>query len=296
MQTKPRPYRSRPVDVVTLLLFFAVLGVLVVGVAVFGWLVAEAWSEARSATGLRDLTTRLLRDSRLHHAAVRTLGLLAANLTIQLGLVLFVSMFLTVTQSWVKILLIAPALLAPSTLAVSWFLFLSPAVGPAAGLLETTGLGAPSWFVDTWSMATLIVLLDTFQWAPFLIALASFQIERVPQAFFEQAAIEGVSPLKEWLHLRLPALKPVLAAAVLVRFFDLVRLYDPIVVLFGGGGPALSMETVSLYIQKLTFQPGEQAYGAFIGLLFMLVLLASLIAAGNHPLVRGYLPWNLRAT
>ena len=259
------------------------LGVVTVGHLI--WLVGEGDSR------LLTLVDRLLQDRRLLRSLGNTVRITSICLLFQFSAALLLTRFFRRIPEQLALLLILPVLLPPSSAALAWFLWLSPAIGPMNQWLQGLGLEPPLWFVDTVPMTLVAVAVDSWQWLPFIAVVLLFQSGRIPDRFFEQARLEGASEWHVWRSVTLPMLAPTVAVLGAIRVLDLVRLYDVIFVLFGGGGPGYSMETLSIYTLKLVFQPGNESYGALVALTYLFLAFAMLLLALKVPHVRALMPW-----
>ncbi len=273
--------------IIALLVSCAVL--VLVAVAIVGMLLSLCANEQ-----LYDHVSRAFGDSRLWLALVRTLALALAGTFMQILIALIVTVFVRRLPAALKILLIVPVLIAPATAAVAFFLWLSPAVGPANEILRGIAIEPPGWFSDTTAMLALVLVVDSWQWIPLLVALFVHRIERIPKEHFEQAAVESCGRLRTWRAVTLPALEAIIIVVGAIRFFDWLRMYDVPFVLFGGAGPANAGEFFSNYVRALTFQVGNQSYAAFLSIAYLILCILLLALALRSTTVRRVLPWHLR--
>ena len=107
----------------------------------------------------------------------------------------------------------------------------------------------------------------------FLFLLAAFS--NVDQSQLEAAELDGRASY--WRVLRqiiIPAIKPVVAIAVLIRGLDLFRIFDIIWVLTEGG-PGSMTETISLYTYVIGFTQFDTSYTAAVAFLVIAIFLLS---------------------
>jgi multiple sugar transport system permease protein len=103
----------------------------------------------------------------------------------------------------------------------------------------------------------------------FLLLLAA--LSNVDRSLTEAAEIDGASYWRTFFKIMLPAIRPVMAIAVLIRGLDLVRLFD-IVWALTQGGPGTMSETVSIYAYVQGFSEFETSYTAAIAFLVIVML------------------------
>lgn len=288
-----RPSPISPVDLLSASAIIAAFLAVGLGIATVGRL---SWIIYQSPDQLSTLLSRLTMDERLIKAMGNTARLTVWALAIQFSLPLLLVRYFKKISEPLGVFLILPILLAPSTAAVACFLWFSPAIGPLQSWLTTLDIEVPLWFVNTGPMTTLAVMVDSWQWLPFISVVLVFQTGRIPDRFFDQAKIEGASQWFIWWKVTIPTLLPTVAVLLAIRLLDLIRLYDVVYVLFGGGGPGNAIETLSIYSLKLTFQPGNEAYGALVTLAYLLVALVCLLLILKVPSVRRILPWTVTHT
>jgi multiple sugar transport system permease protein len=87
----------------------------------------------------------------------------------------------------------------------------------------------------------------------------------------EAAELDGASYLRVLQQIVLPAIKPVVAIAVLIRGLDLFRIFDIIWVLTEGG-PGSMTETISLYTYVIGFTQFDTSYTAAVAFLVVAIL------------------------
>ena len=87
----------------------------------------------------------------------------------------------------------------------------------------------------------------------------------------EAAELDGASYWRVLRQIILPAIKPVVAIAVLIRGLDLFRIFDIIWVLTEGG-PGSMTETISLYTYVIGFRQFDTSYTAAVAFLVIAIL------------------------
>jgi multiple sugar transport system permease protein len=164
--------------------------------------------------------------------------------------------------------LLLPAVVAPTVVAIIWKImlagtwgFLTYQVVDRFSLLERGSvLGLPR------SALVSILLIEIWQWTPF-VALALFAgLQALPLSPYRAAAVDGASRWQIFRYLTLPMLLPLLAVLLLLRTLDSFRIFDTIFILTGGG-PGTSTQVVSIYLYKSVFQfweLGRAAAGAVL--------------------------------
>lgn len=239
-------------------------------------------------SGAHNFFIRAFSDERLIASLYTTVSFTGLCLATQLVLALVLLYLAPHPQSAVSVLLFAPALIAPATVATISFIAINPEIGP----LHTTVTGPV--FSNISFLFGVLLGIDTWQWTTPIYVLLAVRASRISPQQIELASIEGNYGLRRFLTIVLPEIRPLLVAIGLVRFFDLLRIYDTFAVLTGGGGPGQALETVSIYLAKLTFFEGERSYMAALSLVLILSLTVACIALFSSRYLNGLLPWQIR--
>jgi multiple sugar transport system permease protein len=221
--------------------------------------------------------TRLLHDHLFAIAAVQTLVLTIAALSIEFTLGLALALLidsLAHAKSFFRAGLLVPMLLPPVVAAVAWRLIFNPQFGVLNGTLRELGVNTAGllWTGGDRSALASVILVDVWEWTPFLFLLLSAGLQAIPPEPLEAARIDGASAWQIFRDVTLPLLRPVILLALLLRAMDLVRIFDQIFILTQGG-PGTATETLSLYIYRTAFRFSSFGYAAAMSF----VLLAATI-------------------
>jgi multiple sugar transport system permease protein len=145
---------------------------------------------------------------------------------------------------------------------------------------DTSGL---TWTSGDASALASVILVDIWEWTPFLFLLLSAGLQAIPQEPIEAARIDGASTWQILRDVTLPLLKPTILLALLLRAMDLVRIFDQIFILTQGG-PGTATETASLYIYRTAFRFSNFGYAAAMS--FVLLAATMLFSRGLMRLLR----------
>jgi multiple sugar transport system permease protein len=150
--------------------------------------------------------------------------------------------------------------------------------GPMDRLLGLFGVSPPPWLSDpTWAkISTMIV--DVWQWTPFVFVIALAGLQGLPNDIVEAAQVDGASKLQVFRSITLPLLAPILWLILLLRTIDAFKVFD-IVAAMTLGGPGRSTEYYSFFNYRTArkfFDYGYAAVQAFI-LLFVVAVVVSVL-------------------
>ena len=197
------------------------------------------------------LEDQVFRTSALH-TAIFGVGTVAAELVLGLALALAVAregMGVRVVRS----ILLIPMIMTPVVVGVLWRILLFDE-GLVNYLLDLVGLERILWFVDpTWAFLG-VMLVDIWQWTPFVLIVMTAAIAALPSEPFRAAQVDGASRWQVFRYLTLPMLMPVLLVTGLLRFMDSIKVFDKIYVLTNGcSGYATEMLSSYIYKQGLRY-------------------------------------------
>ncbi len=239
------------------------------------------WSQTTSSftfIGL-DNYTDLLGDPVFWQAAINTAVLVLASISIQVvlgtALALFFNMHLR--GSWlVRGVLILPMLLTPVVVGLMWRALLNPDWGMVNFALGELGLPRPLWTADPKIALLTLVLVDSWQWTPFVMVIVFARLQSLPQDVFEASSVDGAGRRSTLAHITLPLLASAIVFAAVFRAIDAFRSFD---VVFGltYGGPGRLTTTLSFYAWENGFT--FTRYGYASALAYVMVIVASLALA-----------------
>lgn len=235
------------------------------------------WSQTTSTftfIGI-DNYTRLAADPVFWQATVNTAILVVAAVAIQvvLGTALALFFDLHLRGSWfVRGVLILPMLLTPIVVGLMWRALLNPDWGMVNWLLGELGLPQPLWLADPRLALITLVLVDSWQWTPFIMVIVFARLQALPRDVFEASAVDGAGRMATLRRITLPLLAPAILFAAVFRSIDAFRSFD---VVFGltYGGPGRLTTTISFYAWETGFSFTRYGYASAIA--YVMVVIAT---------------------
>jgi len=202
-----------------------------------------------------------------------TICSVSLELILGLALALFFAQPLRLRGLW-RSLMIIPMMLTPVVIGVIWRLMYDPNFGIIAYLLRSVGLAPIEWLAHGNLAFIAVVLVDVWNWTPFMFLVLLAGLESLPVEPFEAARMDGASRLQILRDHTLPLLTPTLLVALLIRSMDALRIFDHIYVMTTGG-PGSATEVASLYLYKTAFKFSDFGYAA-AGLFVLMILITVL--------------------
>jgi multiple sugar transport system permease protein len=212
-------------------------------------------------------------------AVVRSLLFLAIALPLELALGLAIALYLHGTllpklRSVVRVVLVIPMAMTPVVVGLIGSLLLNNQFGLINFGLGLVRIPPVDWLGNS-QMAFLATLgLQIWQWTPFVTLILVASLSTVPPEIEEALILETKSWFKRLRYVQLPYLLPGITAALIFQTAYIVKLFDMVYTLTGGG-PGVSTELVSLYIERNAFRAfdiGTAAAQSVILLIITIVL------------------------
>jgi multiple sugar transport system permease protein len=136
------------------------------------------------------------------------------------------------------------------------------------------------WLGQTRTAIIAMIVTQVWQWTPFMFLIMLAALSSVNPDLYEASSLDGAGWWRQLLDITLPAIKPIVAVAILFRALDAFKIFD-LVYMFTQGGPGTSTETISWYIYQVGFKFFRMGYGSAISYLTLILLsiLATLYVA-----------------
>ena len=175
-------------------------------------------------------------------------------------------------QGLIRSCLMIPMVIAPVVVGILWRLLYSSDVGLLNyGIQWLTG--HPISILSNPALALPgIILVDVWEWTPFMFLILLAGIQSLPQEPFEAARVDGAGAWATFLHLTLPMLRPVIVVAVLIRALDAFTVFDQVLVLTQGG-PGAATEVATLMVYKTAFRFSQIGYAASMAITLLILVL-----------------------
>ena len=126
-------------------------------------------------------------------------------------------------------------MLSPVVVGLFWKFMLDTQFGVVNSLLGTIGLGQVEWLTSQRLALFSVIIVDTWQWTPFIMLIALAGLTAVPAYLYEAASIDRASEWFRFRHITLPLVWPLLLIAVMFRAIEAFRLFDLVYILTQGG-------------------------------------------------------------
>lgn len=160
------------------------------------------------------------------------------------------------------------------TLIASWML------QPSSGVVNHVLHGDRAWLADPhWALP--VVAISTVWWTVgFNMLLFLAGLRNIPKELYEAAALDGASGFTLFRAITWPALRPVVATALVLQMIASLKVFGQTYILTTGG-PFNTTRVTLHYMYETAFTQSDAGYAAAIAMAFVaIVVLLSLLQAG----------------
>jgi len=176
---------------------------------------------------------------------------------------------------------LVPYVMAPVAVALIFSNMFGDKYGLVNSVLNDLGLASVPWHSDAFASHIAIATMVNFRWTGYntLILLAAMQA--IPRDYYEAAAIDGASKLRQFFAITVPSLRPTLIFVIItstiggLQIFDEPRMYDQ----YGTGGADSQWLTITLYLYDIGW--GQWNFGRAAALAWILFLIILAIGVVN---------------
>ena len=153
--------------------------------------------------------------------------------------------------------------------------------------LELLGFQHVDFTASVWGSHIMIATMVAWRWTGYNTLLYLASLQSVPRDLYEAAAIDGASGWKQFRHITIPVLRPIIVFTVVTSTIGGLQIFtEPLLANPVGGltcGAARQCQTLTLFLYEQGFGRFHFGYGAAIGVaLFVMVVI---VAAINYLLV-----------
>ncbi|MDR7550976.1 MAG: sugar ABC transporter permease [Armatimonadota bacterium] len=217
---------------------------------------------------------QMARDSTMRASLVFT-GLMAGiALPVELLLGLGLALLLrgVVGERVWRSLLLLPMMIPAVVAGIAWKMLYNFEFGPVNYALSKFGLERISWLGDFTAARIGLIIIDIWQWTPFVFLVLYAGLQNVPRDLVESATVDGAGGWAVTRFIELPFLAPLIWVVLIVRLIDILKLFD-IVYMTTFGGPGSATHPLSFYIYKVGVSFGwDVGYGSALSMLLLAVI------------------------
>jgi multiple sugar transport system permease protein/N,N'-diacetylchitobiose transport system permease protein len=232
--------------------------------------------------GLRNYAD-VLADRRLWMAAEHTayFTLVSTALELILGIGLAQLLAAPIRFRWLfRAVVILPWALPTIVNGAMWRWIFNAQYGVANAVLTQLHLQSDyrSWLgTDPFLALNMVVVADVWKNTSLVAFFLLAGLQTIPAELYEAARVDGAGPVRAFVRITLPLLRPAIALVLVLRTIEAFKVFD-IIYVMTGGGPASGTQTVTFYTYLQAFSAQRFSIGAALAYLTVVtVLLLALV-------------------
>jgi ABC-type sugar transport system permease subunit len=220
----------------------------------------------------------VLSDGDFHTAVWNTTVYALASVFVQLPLSLGLAILLNSQKDRMKgvfrLILFSPHLVGPIFVGVLFAVIFTPRYGMFNRFVQAlAGWGLEErWLGNPGLVMPALVIVSMWMYVGFNMIYFLAALQNVDRNLVEAAKIDGAGPWQVFVHVTLPAIKPVAVFVVIMSTIGSYKLFELPYSLLQGFGPGNSGLTIVGYLYSTAFQNGDLGTGAAVGWLLALII------------------------
>lgn len=246
-----------------------------------------SWKAGKPITfaGL-DNYIKAINDKYFWKSFINNLKFIGILIAFQIGLAYVFALFIQNKFVWFKEfhrkVIFLPAVLSPILVGLIWKLVYNVDIGLIANVMKNVGLGDRLiyWLDDPKLVIYSICLTLVWQYVGQFSIIIMAGMQNINVSIIEAAEIDGASTFQKSWHVILPNLKTTFFVCLIICISGVMKMFDIIYVMTGGGPGRESMVT-ALYAFQTGTKLQNYSYSTTLSI-FMVVLSLLLIAIANR--------------
>jgi|TARA_B100002051_G_scaffold138542_1_gene131563 multiple sugar transport system permease protein len=174
-----------------------------------------------------------------------------------------------------RVIFLIPMMTTPVIMTVIWRTFFHESLGPLNDLLGRLGVEPILWLSDPVIAKFTVIIVEVWQWTPFMFLLLLAGLLSLPKEPFLAAAIDGASSFRKFVYVTFPLMAPISIGAIIIRLIEASKIMDTVFVLTSGG-PGTATETSSFYIYIKGLREFQMGYAATLSFTYLVIMIISL--------------------
>ena len=259
---------------------FVLIGILIfpivftVRLSLSGW---NSYNPELNFIGLDNYVRLFTDDPRFWEAFFRLTFLSVTTVILQyiIGFALALMVWRDIKfKRFFRVMFLIPMMTTPVIMTVIWRTFFHESLGPVNDLLSVFGV-APKWLTDPALAKITVIIVEVWQWTPFMFLLLLAGLLSLPKEPFLAAAIDGAGPIRKFVYVTFPLMAPISIGAIIIRLIEASKIMDTVFVLTSGG-PGTSTETSTFYIFIRGLREFQMGYAATLSFTYLIIMIISL--------------------
>ncbi|NUS21163.1 MAG: sugar ABC transporter permease [Mesorhizobium sp.] len=213
---------------------------------------------------------RLIGDPAFYNALKNTLLILVIQVPVMIALAIVMAVLLNSpllkARGLYRFAFFAPVVVGEVAYSAVFRLMFSLDFGIVNKLLESVGLEKIDWFSNVTLAMALIMIAVTWRWAGYNAIIILAGLQSIPEDVYEAATLDRVSKVKQFFHITLPLLKPVIVFCAVLSIIGTMQLFTEPFLITERGGPGGGTETLGLLLYRQGFRSLNFGYASAVAI------------------------------
>lgn len=228
-----------------------------------------------------DNFTRLFGDVRFWNAARNTISIWFLSTVPQLTLALLLAHLLNHVRLrfavFFRMSMLVPYITSVAATAIVFSQMFDRDYGLLNWFIGLFGFEHIDFIQSVWGSHVLIAVMVTWRWTGYTTLLYLASLQAVPRGIYEAAAVDGAGNWRQFLHITIPSLRPVIVFTIVTStIYGLQIFTEPLLVsrtTLNTCGAVRQCQTLTLFLYEQGFGQFEFGYASAIGVaLFLMVV------------------------
>jgi multiple sugar transport system permease protein len=170
-----------------------------------------------------------------------------------------------------------PYLLTVSIVGIVWRWMLQRNYGLVNYYLGKMGIAPLGWLAEARTAMPSIALATIWWTIGFNLVVFLAALQDIPEELYEAARIDGAGPVKSFLRITVPLVRPTTIFVVIMQVIASFQVFGQVFVMTGGG-PYGSTRTVVQYLYEQGFRYFRMGYASAIAyVLFFIMFVLTIV-------------------
>ncbi|MDD2495215.1 MAG: sugar ABC transporter permease [Tissierellia bacterium] len=140
-------------------------------------------------------------------------------------------------------------------------------------ILSFLNISPIGWLSDRNISLISIALMSVWKHSGYNMLILLSALQGIPESLYEAAALDGITPWRKLINIKLPLIMPSMYFVVLTSVIDAFQVFTEVFIMTKGG-PGYSTHTVSYYLFANAFEYGKMGYACAMSVVMFFIILA----------------------
>lgn len=239
-----------------------------------------------NVVGLRNYT-KLFKDGDFLSSVKNTLVYTIYTLPIQMAIGLSLAVLLYKKSSKLvsifRTAIYLPNAMSMVCVSMVWLWIYNPNLGLFNSILKMFNLQPQQWLLDPNMAMFSIILISVWKSCGYSMVVFLSGLTAIPSAIYEAAKLDGAGPIREFMHITWPMLRPTTFFLVTTGIVNSFAVFEQVNIMTGGGPLHRTTTVVHQIYQRgfLEFKMGYASAMAILLLIFSLTITMFVVKFGG---------------